>query len=192
MQFDGYYTTTSVSKKRVIKLDKGMEVNLPLPQWDKYLLNVLLCDYESFLDTLIHLTDRELAPSSPSLTENGSLSDNEKFLLEAFSNLTDEEFEESSPPSFHLMTKSQKKKFRKVKRTSRGTTRRLCCWPDCERVDRGRGLCGYHGGGKRCSAELCEKASRKSGLCASHYHVTHKKPIVERKCRLKPCSEQLV
>ena len=117
---------------------------------------------------------------------------------EALGPLTDSEFEEFMPSStyaFQSLSEPPEPIPTAVitrRRLASRSVRRLCRHPDCIRVDRGGGLCGAHGGGKLCSAESCEKASRKSGLCTFHYRATHKKPIVERKCRLKPCSEQLV
>lgn len=46
---------------------------------------------------------------------------------------------------------------------------RQCKIKDCTRVNRGFGLCGFHGGGKRCHVDKCDKASRKKGMCSGHF-----------------------
>ena len=121
--------------------------------------------------------------------DSGSFSfEDERFLWDALSHLTDEkDLEESepcslslvhSPPSLLPQQPQQEEQplivqRPKVKRTSPGKFRRLCQRPTCGKIDRGHGFCGAHGGGKRCSMELCEKASRKRGFCTFHFHLFH-------------------
>ena len=113
--------------------------------------------------------------------------DDESFLLEALSHLTDEEYESapSSPSSSchsspSLLPQPQQPQQKLPTSTSRPkvmrslTGKRFCQQLGCTKIDRGYGLCAAHGGGKRCSAELCTKASRKRGLCTSHFRINYK------------------
>ena len=111
--------------------------------------------------------------------------DDERFIVDTFSDLTDTDIAPSSPapseslpspaPSSPLPFLPQTQQEQpiiiihppKVKRTWK---HRKCQQPGCEKFSRGHGLCGAHGGGKQC--ELCTKASRKSGLCHRHFRLT--------------------
>ena len=119
----------------------------------------------------------------PSLTLSA---EEERFLLDALSDSTDEEMKDLLPSSTIAssistmpslpQTQQQKQPIlliagrQYVKRGS-GKLRRLCQRPDCDKLDRGSALCGAHGGGKRCLGEFCEKASRKRGFCTFHYRL---------------------
>ena len=119
---------------------------LPLTPWNDNAYNSFSPNDVRFLvDTLSHLIDTESVPSSP----------------------------ESSSSSLLPQTKQEQKESiitsPKVKKSLSGKPRRLCKLPGCGKVDRGHGLCGGHGGGKRC--KLCTKAARKSGLCTRHFRL---------------------
>merc|ERR1712146_548159 len=50
-----------------------------------------------------------------------------------------------------------------------GRRKRICRARGCEKLDKGRGYCKAHGGGKRCSVAGCSKSARgSSGLCIGH------------------------
>lgn len=159
------------------------------------------------MDVMTNVMTDEVSPlpwTSWDEVDSGSFSlDDERFLLDALSHLTDEEFEESapsspssshsSPSSSHsspaLLPEPQHSQIstsipRKVKMS--GTRRRLCQRPECKRVDRGRGLCGAHGGGKRCFAKFCGKASRKYGLCTFHFRFFYdENPVTSKRTKQK-------
>ena len=176
-QYNNWYNNAAGYSLSGLEMDVTADgVIGPLP-WSRCSGNSSFSlDDESFLlEALSHLIDEKIE-SSPSFDES--------FLLEALDDLADEEFElaPSSPSSSHsspfLLPRPQESQQlatiispKKVKRS------RLCQQPGCIKIDRGHGLCGAHGGGKRCSAEFCTKASRKWGLCTFHFRLVHEKPL---------------
>ena len=67
---------------------------------------------------------------------------------------------------------SRKSTVRNSRRTIHGYRRPLCTYPNCLKGSRGAGLCGAHGGGKRCAVKGCLKALRKQQLCFIHYQTS--------------------
>ena len=134
--------------------------------WDD-ILGSFSFDDEGFILDDFHLTDEEFEEPVPSFKESAPSSTQSLPLLLP-------ELKQSQNP-ITIITRRQD-----VKEATQGTNRRLCMISGCGRIDRGHGLCGAHGGGKRCSVELCEKASRKSGLCTLHFRRVHQKPLSKK------------